>query len=290
VIRVHSGDVDEYAANAGAFLAADPCARNVLLSVLDTVRAAPATYGAAPSFWWITDSTTVVGAATWTPPYGMLVSSLPDEAAAPLGMAAVARASEMGIPLPGVNGPAASARAVAAAIADVTGVAIERDRSILLNELRSLTGVPLPEGARRTAGVADVPLIATWLEAFSAEVQHPAPADPLAFADRMVRTDHYDLWIVDDRAVCLVGHHVAAGVVRIGPVYTPPESRNRGYARRLTYEVTAQALAQPDIHHAMLFTDAANPVSNSIYRQAGYEPRDEHVEIELGQRDRAAAP
>ena len=35
----------------------------------------------------------------------------------------------------------------------------------------------------------------------------------------------------------------------------------------------------------MLFTDAANPVSNSIYRQAGYEPRGEHVEIEFAKRN-----
>jgi predicted GNAT family acetyltransferase len=85
--------------------------------------------------------------------------------------------------------------------------------------------------------------------------------------------------------VCLVGHRVAAGVLRIGPVYTTPEHRNRGYARRLTYEVTAAALAGAGVHEAMLFTDAANSVSNSIYRQAGYEPRDRHVEIEFTQRD-----
>jgi predicted GNAT family acetyltransferase len=34
----------------------------------------------------------------------------------------------------------------------------------------------------------------------------------------------------------------------------------------------------------MLFTDADNPVSNSIYRQAGYEPRGEHVEIDFAKR------
>jgi predicted GNAT family acetyltransferase len=64
-------------------------------------------------------------------------------------------------------------------------------------------------------------------------------------------------------------------------VYTPAEHRNRGYARRLTYEVSIAALAQPSVDRCMLFTDADNPVSNSIYRQAGYVPRGEHVEIEF---------
>jgi predicted GNAT family acetyltransferase len=37
----------------------------------------------------------------------------------------------------------------------------------------------------------------------------------------------------------------------------------------------------------MLFTDADNSVSNSIYRQAGYEPRDRHVEVEFAERTAA---
>jgi predicted GNAT family acetyltransferase len=96
-----------------------------------------------------------------------------------------------------------------------------------------------------------------------------------------VRSETFDLWTADATPVCGVGHHTAAGVVRVGPVYTPPEHRNHGYARRLTYAVTARVLARPDVQRAMLFTDAANPVSNSIYRQAGYVARDRHVEIEF---------
>jgi predicted GNAT family acetyltransferase len=48
--------------------------------------------------------------------------------------------------------------------------------------------------------------------------------------------------------------------------------------------VTALALQRPRIHHAVLFADAANPVSNSIYRRAGYQPRSEHVEIDFAKR------
>ena len=127
-------------------------------------------------------------------------------------------------------------------------------------------------------------MIAGWLDSFSAEVEHPAPTNALAMAGHMVHSGHVDVWVVDGEIVCMVGHRDAAGVARIGPVYTPPAHRNHGYGRRLTYEVTALALQRPDVAHAMLFTDAANPVSNSIYRQAGYQPRGEHVEIECAKR------
>ncbi len=285
MIQVHTtGDVEEYAAAAETFLKADPCARNVLLTIIDIVRAAPGTYSAAPSFWWVTDGVAVVGAANWTPPHNLLVSALPPAAAPELADAAVKRAMSLGLRPPGVAGPAESARAVAAAWTAFTGDTIERERTILLNELGSLVEVPVPPGVRRAGRADDVPLIARWLQTFSAEIEHPVQANADAIADHMVRSGHMDVWIDDGQIVSMVGFRNAAGVVRIGPVYTPPEHRNHGYARRLTYEVTADALRRPGVHRAMLFTDAANPVSNSIYRQAGYEPRGEHVEIDFAKR------
>jgi predicted GNAT family acetyltransferase len=291
VIQVHTtGDVEEYVAAADTFLKADPCARNVLLTIIDIVRAAPGTYSGAPSFWWITDGSAVVGAANWTPPHNLLVSALPVTAAPALADAAVKRAMSLSLRPPGVAGPAEAARAVAAAWAAITGDIIERDRTILLNELGSLVEVPVPSGARRAGRVEDVPLIAEWLQTFSAEIEHPVPTNPHAIADHMIRSGHLDVWIDDGQIVSMVGFRHAAGVARIGPVYTPPEHRNHGYARRLTFEVTADTLQQPGVDHAMLFTDADNPVSNSIYRQAGYEPRGEHVEIDFAKRTPEPGP
>jgi predicted GNAT family acetyltransferase len=285
VIEVHAtGDVEEYAAAAEPFLKADPCARNVLLTIIGIVRAAPDTYTGTPSFWWVTNQDEVIGAASWTPPHSLLVSSMPLVAAPELAEAAVERATAMGMRPNGVVGPALPARAVAAAWTAITDDTIARDRTILLNELESLVEVPVPRGARRAARIEDVPLIASWLETFNAEIDHPVPVNARAVAEHMIRSDQLDVWIVDERIVSIVGYRDAAGVLRVGPVYTPPEHRNHGYARRLTYEVTAAALQRPDVQRAMLFTDADNPVSNSIYRQAGYAPRGEHVEIDFAKR------
>ena len=282
---VHStGSVEEYATAVTTFLEEEPCARNVLLTVIESVRTSSGAFSAPPSFWWVDDSGTVVGAASWTPPYPMLVSSIPPQAAAPLAAAMIERASAVGVDPPGINGPEGGAGAVAAAWSKATGDTIERERLILLNELGRLVDVPTPPGGSRKAGIDDVPRISDWLVAFGAEVDLIIGANPRVTAERTVRAGGFDLWVDDGTPVCVVGHRVAAHVLRIGPVYTPPEHRNRGYGRRLTYEVTATALARPDVTRAMLFTDADNPVSNSIYRQAGYEPRDRHVEIEFAER------
>jgi predicted GNAT family acetyltransferase len=53
-------------------------------------------------------------------------------------------------------------------------------------------------------------------------------------------------------------------------VYTPPELRGRGYASALTAALTEQLLQRR--RFCYLYTDLANPTSNSIYRRIGYRP------------------
>ena len=58
--------------------------------------------------------------------------------------------------------------------------------------------------------------------------------------------------------------------IRIGPVYTPPEHRKHGYATTLVADLSAWLLEQG--HRAcFLYTDLANPTSNRIYVEIGYE-------------------
>ena len=79
------------------------------------------------------------------------------------------------------------------------------------------------------------------------------------------------LWEDDGRLVSLAGH---AGETpngsRVGPVYTPPELRGRGYASALTAALTEQLLERR--RFCFLYTDLANPTSNSIYQRIGYRP------------------
>jgi predicted GNAT family acetyltransferase len=58
--------------------------------------------------------------------------------------------------------------------------------------------------------------------------------------------------------------------MRIGPVYTPPALRKRGYASALTAALS-QELLDSGRKFCFLFTDLANPTSNRIYQQIGYQ-------------------
>jgi GNAT superfamily N-acetyltransferase len=57
--------------------------------------------------------------------------------------------------------------------------------------------------------------------------------------------------------------------IRVGPVYTPPDLRGRGYASAVTAALT-QRLLDSGRRFCFLYTDLANPTSNSIYQRIGY--------------------
>ncbi|HKZ79128.1 MAG TPA: GNAT family N-acetyltransferase, partial [Pyrinomonadaceae bacterium] len=59
--------------------------------------------------------------------------------------------------------------------------------------------------------------------------------------------------------------------VRIGPVYTPPEFRRRGYASACV-AAASQYLLDSGRKFCTLFTDLGNPTSNHIYQVIGYAP------------------
>jgi predicted GNAT family acetyltransferase len=84
-------------------------------------------------------------------------------------------------------------------------------------------------------------------------------------------TPGLELWEDGSKQVSLCGYggRTPHGI-RIGPVYTPPELRGRGYASALVARVTRQLLEEGR-DYCFLYTDLANPTSNRIYTQIGYE-------------------
>jgi len=69
---------------------------------------------------------------------------------------------------------------------------------------------------------------------------------------------------------------VVAGMVRVGPVYTPPEWRGRGYAGAATAAVS-QAAVDAGVREVVLYTDLANSTSNALYQRLGYRPVEDRV-------------
>ncbi|HYJ76033.1 MAG TPA: GNAT family N-acetyltransferase [Kineosporiaceae bacterium] len=169
--------------------------------------------------------------------------------------------------LTGVAGAGDAAAAFARRWEVLTGARVGlgmREGLHVLDVLVPATGVP---GAGRLAGPADVDLVVRWLEDFGAEaLPHLPPLDPAVVRAR-VEHGSFVLW-EDGRPVSLAGFRTAGGVGRVGPVWTPPEHRRRGYAAAVTTAATRAILDAGAL--PVLYTDLANPTSNGVYRRLGY--------------------
>jgi predicted GNAT family acetyltransferase len=213
-----------------------------------------------------------------TPPYPLLLGGLPPGSAAELA----ARLAGVGRQLPGVNAQEHAAVCFAAAWQALTGAGYATHRRSRLYRLADLVPPdPMPDGAPRVAGESDLDLLERWFRAFAGEVKDLTGPQPGAVSDRL-SYGGLMLWEVDSRPVAMAGHvRPAAGVVRIGPVYTLAELRGRGYGGAVTTAVTSAAIGA-GASELVLFTDLANPTSNALYRRLGYQPVEDRVTLGFG--------
>jgi predicted GNAT family acetyltransferase len=272
-----TGSLDDYVATAGEFLRSRPVHNTIQLTALDSLRARGAlVFGdVAPLFgWWRSAAAEVTAALLHTPPYPVLLTGLPEHSAGALAEALAA----WGRQLPGVNAREDDAAAFAAAWSRLTGAGSQefrRNRLFRLEQLRA--PVPSPRGAARVAVASDRDLLASWFDAFTKELADLLGGPSRGTIDDRLSYGGLTLWEADGAAVSLAGfNRSAAGVVRVGPVYTPPDHRGHGYGGAVTAAVS-QAALDAGASHVVLFTDLANPASNALYRRLGYRPVEDRV-------------
>ncbi|MDP9221657.1 MAG: GNAT family N-acetyltransferase [Actinomycetota bacterium] len=265
-------DVEVYAERAWELLAARPAENTVALTVVESLRAGQRWSTEPMLFGWY-EAERVSGAVSMTPPYELLLAAVPDGATDDL----VAALRSRSVPVNGVSGDPPTVdrftRVWTAGSAPLAATTMHM-RLYVLGTLRP--PMPPATGRARPAGAADVDAMAGWFTDFQREVGVPAVDVEPIVRDR-VRNGL--LWLWEDDAgspVSLAGRNrSAAGVARVGPVYTPPQHRRLGYGAAVTAACTGDALER-GADTVVLFTDLANPTSNSIYQQIGFRPVRDH--------------
>ncbi|HEV3212188.1 MAG TPA: GNAT family N-acetyltransferase [Acidimicrobiales bacterium] len=272
-----------------SYRAREPMRTNVLGSVAATVIAGDDRY--AERFWWVVrdDDGAVVGAAMRTAPYALSIGPMPDAA-----VEAVARAvAAVDDDVPSVAGFGGCIDAFLAAYA-TTGTPGGRRAvgAVHRQVLYTATSVRAPEvpGTIRVATEPELGHAEAWYLDFTEEVDGVRP--PASAVEREVllgtlRDGRLRWWCDEGEVVSMAAHAVpvanpGGAVTRIGPVYTPPSRRRRGYAAALTAALTELLLARGS--SVMLYADAANATSRGVYERLGYTALDELVRTTLAPR------
>ena len=258
-------DLADLAAHVREFLTGRPIEHNVMATVVDTLE--PSGCTDPPLLAWVQAGASgkITGVVLRTPPRFLLTSDLSEEGAGAL----MPRLLEIDPELPGVSGPQPAASHLAAAWRQCTGGTVAPGMRQAIYWLAQVTEAPgRPAGFARVGNRSDRDLVIEWTSAFCRDAGVPAIGGQSG-VDRRLRDGQMLLW-EDERVVSMAGSRPpVAGVVRLGPVYTPPEARCRGYATALVADVSRRALAA-GATKCMLYTDLANETSNKIYQAVGY--------------------
>ena len=278
-------DPAEFLAEAEPFLVADEARHNLILGIAGNVR--DGSIYEDFRLWLVRDRGEVFAAALRTPPYNLILA----QPRSPQALAALAEAV-VGEELPGVVGAEPEAVEFAELWTRHTGAPARTNMRQGVYELERVEPLSVVPGSARVANAGDRELALRWFVAFAAEALHeggPGSDRAEELIEHRLSSPSAGILLWEDHGepVSIAGWGgPTPNGIRIGPVYTPPELRRRGYATALTAELSQRLLDgrlfAGGRRFCFLYTDLANPTSNAIYERIGYRRVAESVEIVFG--------
>jgi predicted GNAT family acetyltransferase len=261
-------DAAEFLREAGQLLLPNEARNNLIFGIAGSIAADPGRYEER-CFWLVLEEDRPVAAAMRTPPFNLILAMPRDIDA----LSALVEGIED--ELPGVVGAHPEVDEFVRVWSERHSVATRVQREQGVYALETVQPLPRPPGAAREGTPDDRPLLLRWSRAFGEEVLEegdPGRVEAVNMVDHRLGADDggFLLWEDGGKPVSAAGWGgPTPNGIRIGPVYTPPDLRGRGYATALTAELS-QRLLDGGRRFCFLFTDLANPTSNAIYERIGY--------------------
>lgn len=259
----------------------DEARHNLILGIAATIVAHPDHYP-DPRMWIGGAGGLPDAAALITPPHNLVLADALNPDAIDALIDLVSADAEI---IPGVTGNRPTVDWFIDRWVDRIGVTPILAMSHGVYSLETVNRLPPVDGHAERATAVFRPLALKWVESFSAEAlpESDRGANRLERAvDLRLRPDLDSglwLWMLHGRPVAMAGYGgETPNGVRVGPVYTPPELRGRGYATALVASLSQWLLTDRGRTFCFLYTDLSNPTSNEIYRRIGYQQVAESAE------------
>ncbi|MCH4568802.1 GNAT family N-acetyltransferase [Bacillus sp. ES1-5] len=138
------------------------------------------------------------------------------------------------------------------------------------------------DGAFREIGSDELPLIEQWIYQFCEDVRLPTTKEEAKQTAHTLITNRRLFGLdVDGQLVSVAAKtRPTTNNITVNFVYTPKEGRKKGYASSCVAALS-QRMLDEGYKTTTLYTDLANPTSNKIYQEIGYEQIAESVLIFL---------
>jgi uncharacterized protein len=253
---------------AGAWLERAEAENNLVLGIAPLLRDDLGVLKIAPYYITIEEVGEIIGVAFMHPPRHLILTHMPNEVVIRLAGYLLNNAT----PVSGVNGPKTETELFAEYWATRRGKRQRLKMSLGINVCEEVIAAARSPGRLRATAKDDEPLLVHW----AGELARDAGiADESAFTKaqipNLIAKGRLYVWengeIVSMAGLARETRHGFA----VALVYTPPQFRKRGYASSCVAALTQCAL-DSGRKFCCLYTDLANPTSNSIYQKIGYQP------------------
>ncbi len=264
-------NASDFLAQTQAHLAADEASNNLILGVCLRLKQFPERIEQQPYLATVTQGSHIILIAVMTPPYNLIVyATQPDiEVAADL-LCQNLIATQW--PFPGVVGPIEAAKSVAIAWTELTGGRYEVAMRQRIYALHAVNPPRPAAGQLRVATESDITWLSEWIDQFHIEAMNEhQPEKARSTAEQKTRDGDLYIWENEISCAMAVKTRPLLKSIAVSLVYTPPELRGQGYASACVAGLS-QLLLDEGWQFCTLFTDLANPTSNSIYQRIGYKP------------------
>ena len=267
-IRQHS-NAKEFLSHAGDYLYRDEARYGLILGLARVVEKYPHRFGKEnPWFCSLRNGEDICAIAMRTPPNSVILAYFSGDLETIAEQLVSAVSEKYGV-VPGVVGDKELADVFADLWCKKFKTKITYTMAQKIHRLDRVNNVTLSPGKFRVATMADKELVEKWSHAFHIDIGGREMNMPEPSFLPALELGWIFLW-EDGRPVSMAVKTRPTGKgMTVGGVYTPPELRGRGYATSCVAELSRNILKTGN-EFCMLYTDLANPTSNSIYKKIGY--------------------
>ena len=265
---------DPYAFNkvVKPFLMKHPVKNNLIIGILENISKDANTYsGIPPILAVVSHNNEIVLVSSRTPPWNSILSYTENLDAVDFFAIELSKKDPE---TPGILGPKLAIQRFLKRWMELKKVKVELGMNERIYKLSEVNPDMLGNHEFISANRKHKSIVKKWGYEFVTEAMPETPLDQIERSLKRAMTHLKEgkifLLLEEGKPVSMARSIPTAFCGRLNYVYTPPELRRKGFATECVAKLSQKLLEEHD--YCVLFTDLANPTSNSIYQKIGYRP------------------
>lgn len=271
--------IEKFIKEVKPFLEKNEAVNNLPLGVLGELSRNIDRYGDERPFLGcvLDDKDNVVLVAIMTPPHNLIITGDGHDLEQAI-IEAVNYVINANVTFPGVIGAPNVAGMFINLWTQKTGGHAEVTMDQRIYRLDKVNDVIDSPGRLRKANSNDFDVVKVWVNSFVEDCFGEGLSDERATktTQRLIENERLFIWDNNGPVSMSCKLRPTKNGIVVGEVYTPPEHRKKGYGTACVAALS-QLLLDEGYKFCSLYTDLANPTSNSIYMKIGYEPIEDSI-------------